>query len=93
LQHARRRARIESSLALWAMAAGLVALLRNGAAVQRYRTWSSRRHQRMFINKLRGMDDHLLRDISVRRCEIVSLVASGDNDEIRLPRSASRRAA
>ncbi len=95
MHHALRRARIERSRAVRAMATGLAALLRQSAAVaiRWYRTRALRRRQRMIADELRGMDDHLLRDIGVRRCEIVSLVTMGDKDDTRVPRPASRRAA
>ena len=94
MHHALRRARIERSLALWAMVTGLVSLLRKGSdlVVRRYKARALRRHQRRVANELRGMDDHLLRDIGVCRCEIVSIVTLGDNDDTRLPRPARRAA-
>jgi uncharacterized protein YjiS (DUF1127 family) len=95
LHHALRRARVERSLAVRNMAAGLMALLRDGvsAAAQWWRSLKLRRRQRKTAAELSGLDDQVLRDIGVRRCEIVSLVTMGDNDDTRLPRSASRRAA
>jgi uncharacterized protein YjiS (DUF1127 family) len=95
MHHALRRARIERSLALWAMAAGLVALLRRAAAaaLDWPLTLKLRRRRRRIVSELHKLDDRMLRDIGVRRCEIVSLATLGDNDDTRLPRSAARRAA
>lgn len=95
MRYALERARVERSLAARNMAAALVALLRRGAAaaVQWYRSLELRRRQQKIITALCALDDQVLKDIGVHRCEIVSLVELGDNDDTRLPRPASRRAA
>lgn len=95
MRYALERARVERSLAVRAMAAGLVGLVRRGAAaaVQWYRSLDLRRRQHRTITELGELDDQVLKDIGVRRCEIASIVALGNNDDTRRPRPASRRAA
>jgi uncharacterized protein YjiS (DUF1127 family) len=95
MRYALERARVERSLAVRNTATALVALVRGGvtAAVQWCRTLALRHRQKKITTALCALDDQVLKDIGVYRCENVSLVELGDTDETRLPRPASRRAA
>ena len=83
-QAALRRGRACRAEAIRAAVAGLRAWLRM--------TMARLRARRAAITALAGLDDRVLKDIGVRRCEIVSLVQWGGRDDTRLPRPVTQRA-